>query len=83
MLVQLDAVLLGTVMNWGLALFLFGAAMTIFQSQVLARWMGWLAVSSAASTTVSRAPVGLLGLTLRRLGLPKLVGGPWWLRNRM
>ena len=45
-LVQLDAVLLGAVLNWALALFLFGAAMTIFQSQVLARWMGWLAVAS-------------------------------------
>jgi hypothetical protein len=45
-LVQLDAVLFGSVMNWGLALFLFGAAMTIFQSEVLARWVGWLAVSS-------------------------------------
>jgi hypothetical protein len=43
---QLDAVLFGSIMNWGLALFLFGAAMTIFQSDVLARWMGWLALSS-------------------------------------
>ena len=43
---QLDAVLFGSIINWGLALFLFGAATTIFQSDVLARWMGWLALSS-------------------------------------
>jgi hypothetical protein len=45
-LVMLDAVVFGVVLNWGLALFLLGAAMVIIRGELLRQWLGWLALAS-------------------------------------
>ena len=46
MLVQLGAVIFGAIVNWALALFLIGAAITIYRTAFMPVWMGWLALAS-------------------------------------
>jgi hypothetical protein len=52
-LMSLDAVLFGSIMPWGLAVFLTGASVVILRSGVLWKGLGWLGLGAALVMVIS------------------------------
>jgi glucan phosphoethanolaminetransferase (alkaline phosphatase superfamily) len=51
-LAAFDTVIFSAILPWGMAVFLLGASVVILQSEIMAKWIGWLGLLVALLTAI-------------------------------